>query len=109
MRRATLIALCAFCLSALYNGFAQDAQVSSRKLLVKVQPQYPELAHAAHITGIAKLQARVNTNGRVESVEILGGHPLLAQAAVLAVRQWKWEPSSQASEETVVVKFSLPE
>jgi len=90
-------------------AFAQDEQVSSRKIITKVQPQYPALAHQAHLTGTAKLLAKVNTNGRVESVQVLGGHPLLAQAASAAVSQWRWEPSSDTTQETVVVKFSLQE
>jgi len=102
MRRAVLmLVLCACFL------YAEDEQASARKIVVKVQPQYPALAHAAHITGTAKLLVRVNSNGKVESVEVLGGHPLLAQAAVAAVSQWKWEPSSQSSQEAVLVKFSL--
>jgi periplasmic protein TonB len=98
----TIVILCAV-------GFAQDEQVSSRKIITRVQPQYPALAHQAHLTGTAKLLAKVNTNGKVESIQILGGHPLLAQAASVAVTQWRWEPSSETTQETVVVKFSLQE
>lgn len=105
-----LIALsCAFCVAAPGAAFAQDEQVSSRKVLSKVEPQYPALAHAAHITGTAKLLAKVNSNGKVDSIQVLGGHPLLVQTAIVAISHWKWEPSNQPTQETVIVKFSLPE
>ena len=108
MRRVTLIALYVLfiCLSI---GFAQDDQTSTRKIVSGVQPQYPALAHAAHVTGTAKLLVKVNANGKVASIDVLGGHPLLAQAASTAVEQWKWEPLSQPTQETVIVKFSLQE
>jgi len=92
-------------------GFAQDQDesLSPRKLISKFQPAYPAMARASRISGIAKLAVHVRSNGKVESIQVLGGHPLLAQAAASAVSQWKWEPSNQDSLETVVVKFSLPD
>jgi TonB-like protein len=45
-------------------------------------------------------------NGTVKAVEIKGGHPILAQAAASAVSQWKWEPASHESRESVQVKFN---
>jgi TonB family protein len=112
MCRAILIALtCALCVNTLHFSLAQgqDDQTSTRKIVTKVQPQYPALAHAAHITGTAKLLVKVNGTGKVESVDVLGGHPLLAEAAVVAVSKWRWEPSGQPTQETVIVKFSLQE
>jgi TonB family protein len=110
MRRPISIGLCAFCVAFLQIGLGQvQDSISARKIVSRVQPQYPALAHAAHVTGTAKLLVKVNNNGKVESVEVVGGHPLLAQAATIAVNQWKWESSSQPTQETVVVKFSLPE
>lgn len=105
MRRAVLALTCALCINALQIAVAQDD--SARKILVKVEPQYPALAHTARISGTVKVMAHVSANGKVESVDVLGGHPLLAQTAVVAVSHWKWQPASQATEETVIVKFSL--
>jgi TonB family protein len=109
MRRAALIALAfVFCGSALCIGFAQDQdeQVSTRKVIFRMQPQYPPLARSAHIGGITRVMAHVNSTGKAESVQVLGGHPLLVQAAVAAVSHWKWEPSSQPTQEVVVIRFS---
>ena len=84
---------------------AQEDQTSPRKIVDKVVPQYPVLAHSSRLSGTVKLEARVSAGGKVKSVEIRGGHPLLAQAAAAAVSQWKWEPATQESRETVEVKF----
>jgi TonB family protein len=103
-----LAAVWVLCGSALGGGLlrAQDEQpTASRKIVTKVMPEYPALARVAHLSGIAKVEAKVGSNGRVESVEIRGGHPLLAQAAANAVSKWRWEPSGHETEEIVDVKF----
>jgi outer membrane biosynthesis protein TonB len=44
-------------------------------------------------------------DGSVRTVDIKGGHPVLAQAAVIAVRKWRWEPAPRESRESVELKF----
>jgi TonB family protein len=58
------------------------------------------------LQGVVRVDALVGPDGTVKSVEIKGGHPVLAQAAVNTVRRWKWEPSAHESHEVVEVKFS---
>jgi TonB family protein len=84
---------------------AQEDVVSPRKIVNKVLPQYPALANSTRLSGTVKIEALVSASGKVKSVEIRGGHPLLAQAAAAAVSQWKWEPASHESRETVEMKF----
>jgi TonB family protein len=68
-------------------------------------PEYPEIAARMKLTGTVQVQAVVRPDGTVKEVEILGGHPLLADAVARAVKQWKYQP---AAKETVeVVKFSF--
>ena len=62
------------------------------KLLHKVTPEYPAEARAAHISGLVRMEASMNANGSVRDVKATSGHPLLAAAAVAAVRQWEYEP-----------------
>jgi len=57
------------------------------------------------ISGNVKLEAIVAPNGSVKSVEVKGGHPLLAQTAQDAIREWKWEPTSHETHEIIEVKF----
>jgi len=58
------------------------------------------------IQGVVRIEAVVSPDGSVKAVVIKGGHPLLAQAAANAVRQWRWERASHETHEPVEVKFN---
>jgi TonB family protein len=85
---------------------AQQEAVAIRRITVHVAPAYPALAHSLALQGIVKVSAVVAADGSVKSVDVKGGHPVLAQAAASAVRQWKWEVAARESHEQVEVKFS---
>jgi len=85
---------------------AQQEPGSKRRLLNHATPAYPALGRSMGLAGVVKVEAVVASDGSVKNVDIKGGHPVLAQAAVNAVRQWKWEPSAHESRELVEVKFS---
>jgi TonB family protein len=88
-------------------AFAQTQEsVETRKVLMRVTPQYPALARKMSISGSVRLEVLVAPNGSVKAAEIKGGHPVLAQAAQSAVREWKYEPGSRETHETVEVKFT---
>jgi TonB family protein len=61
------------------------------------------------LQGTVKVEALVAPDGSVKTVDIKGGHPVLAQAAVNTVRRWRWEPAARESHEVVEVKFSPEE
>ena len=61
-------------------------------LVHKVQPTYPALARSARIQGVVMLQAVISKQGTIENLRILTGHPMLAPAAIDAVRQWRYRP-----------------
>ena len=86
-----------------------DAQDSARKLLSHPAPPYPALARNMALAGLVKLDVIVAPDGGVKSINVLGGHPVLAQAAANSLLQWKWEPASHETHELVQVKFSRPE
>lgn len=85
-------------------GHAQET--AKRRLVDHAAPAYPELARKMALEGVVKVDALVATDGRVKSVEIKGGSPVLTQAAADAVRQWKWEPTTRETHEIVEVKFT---
>jgi len=80
---------------------AQDG----RKAKFSVQPVYPELARKNNIQGTARLQVLVAADGSIKDIKVLGGSPLLVQAAVDAVKKWKFEAAS--TETTMVLKFEF--
>lgn len=69
-----------------------SAAVEAALLLKKVPPQYPPEAKAKHIEGTVLLHAFIDTQGNVAHLELISGHPLLAPAAIEAVKQWKYKP-----------------
>jgi protein TonB len=67
-------------------------EVRAPRLVKRVEPEYSELAKAARIEGTVILEATTDILGRVTAVRILQSVPLLDEAAVVAVKQWLYEP-----------------
>ena len=85
---------------------AQDQQVEiTRRAKFKVQPVYPDLARKMNLTGTVKIQVVVAANGTVKDAKVVGGHPVLAGAALDAVRKWRFEPAAVESSGVVDFKF----
>jgi TonB family protein len=85
-----------------------SAATSGRKVTVRTAPVYPELAKRMHIQGVAKVEAIVRPNGSVKSTRLVGGNPVLADAAIAAVGKWKFAPADTETTEIVQVTFELP-
>jgi protein TonB len=66
--------------------------VAAGNLLRKIEPQYPQMAKIAHIQGDVILAATISKNGAIENLHQVSGHPILVQAAMEAVKQWKYKP-----------------
>jgi TonB family protein len=80
---------------------------------VKVDPIYPPAAIQQGIQGVVELELRINPSGDVDRVTLISGHPILAPAAIEAVKQWKYKPyqlngSPATVETTVRMNFTLP-
>jgi len=105
-RFATLIALALVSLASTARGqhTAPPAE-AQRKVVTRIAPDYPELAHRLHIHGVVKVEAQVRANGSVKSAKVLGGNPVLVDAAVTAVEKWKFEAALNESTELVQVIF----
>ena len=85
---------------------AQEVQGDvSRRAKSKVQPVYPELARKMNLTGTVKVEVVVSPNGSVKDAKVVGGHPVLAGAALDAVRKWRFEPAAMDSSGVVEFKF----
>ncbi len=66
--------------------------VQSGLLVRKVNPSYPPLARQARIQGVVILQAQISKDGSIQNLQLISGHPMLAPAAIEAVKQWKYRP-----------------
>ncbi len=82
------------------------------RLIHKVDPKFPEEAKKSHIEGRVVIEATTNNDGDVVETKVLEGHPLLSEAAVAALKQWKYEPYYVKGRKrpvhfTVVMNFQL--
>jgi TonB family protein len=78
---------------AVTGGLREDADDFRNRLTVSPHPAYPELAQRVGIQGVVKLQVRVLKDGHVEVLKLLQGEPVLADAAISAVKQWRGKPA----------------
>jgi TonB family protein len=91
-----LLALCVMLAASL--TYAQDSavrinSVEARDAVVtKVDPKYPEMARKMKLSGTVKLTAVISESGKVESVKVMKGNPLLTGSARMALKQWKFTP-----------------
>ncbi len=67
--------------------------VQAAKIINRVQPVYPPLARQTRISGTVRLHAIIAKDGTIQQLEVVSGHPLLQQAALDAVRQWRYQPT----------------
>ncbi len=86
--------------------------VQQANLIRQVRPVYPPLAVKTRIQGVVLLEAVISKEGRIESLRIISGHPLLNQAALDAVQQWQYRATLLNGEPvpvitTITVNFSL--
>jgi TonB family protein len=106
-RTGVLVAVVALVAGVGTTGIrAQDSDNEIvRRAKNKVQPVYPDLARKMNITGTVKVQVVVAANGTVKDAKVVGGHPVLASAALEAVKKWRFEPAAGESSGVVDFKF----
>jgi periplasmic protein TonB len=90
----------------------QGGNVQEAKIIARPSPVYPALARQARISGQVVLHAIIGKDGTVTQLEVVSGHPLLVQAALDAVRQWRYQPTLLNGEPvevdtTITATFSL--
>ena len=121
MRKPQLLAaLASVCLAAL--AAAQTADTPKRLRVSSgvaeglkthtVDPKYPKEARDKGIEGDVILQATIDTKGNIANLNAVKGDPILADAAIEAVKQWKYKPfllngEPAEVETTILVKFHL--
>ena len=76
-----------------------------RKVKTSVKPAYPDVARRMHITGTVRLEATVGADGKVRDTRVVGGSPMLAEEASIAVKKWKYEEAPKETVEVVEVVY----
>ncbi len=98
-RKFIVVAVVALAMTLLRPARAED-----RKVKTQIEPTYPELAKQMHLNGTVRVEVTVNEQGNVKGTKVVGGNPVLADAAVKAVQKWKFEPGP---EETKLLTFDF--
>lgn len=90
------------------HALAQSSgtEEGKRKVKSKVAPAYPELAKRMNVVGKVKIEVIITPDGRVKSTRALGGHPLLVQSCIDAVKEWKFAAAPEESTQVVEFEFS---
>jgi TonB family protein len=81
-----------------------EGQEGERVLITRVEPNYPETLRRLGIGGVVRLKLAISPKGGIESVELLGGNPILGESAMAAVRQWVYS----ASRSRTLTEVSIP-
>lgn len=105
MRGGVLILALTLSLSANLAQAQNPSSGAERKVASRVAPAYPELAKKMHIHGAVRIEAIVRPNGSVKSTRVLGGNPVLVEAAQDAVGKWKFESGQGETTEVVQLSF----
>ncbi len=96
-------------ISSLFVGISSvaptRAQESERKLISRVEPEYPDALKKLYIGGVVRVEVQVNPSGTVKSTKLLGGSPILGQSTMKAVMQWRYVPAP--ADQTLVVKIDF--
>ncbi len=89
------------------GGGAQSSSTDEgkRKVKSRVAAVYPELAKRMNITGKVKIEVVIAPDGHVRTTRVIGGHPLLVNPAVDAIKEWKFVASSEESTQVVEFEF----
>ena len=101
LKRGWVMGLLLAALALAPSAWAQTEM--TRKAKSKVAPEYPQLARRMNITGVVKLQVTVAANGSIKNAKVVGGHPILVNSAMDAIKKWRYEPANE--ETTGIVEF----
>jgi periplasmic protein TonB len=94
------------------SGLIESSLIESR-LIHRVEPQYPAEALVQKIQGLVTLDVQIGGEGAVHNIDVVEGNPVLAQAAVQAVTQWRYRPYAVDGrpvemQTRITIRFTVP-
>lgn len=84
---------------------SQSSDSSDRKIITRVEPEYPDALKRLYIGGVVRVEVVVAPNGAVKSTRLLGGSPILGQSTMKAIKQWRYVAAP--SEQVLTVKLEF--
>ncbi len=90
----------------------ESSEIQQAKLVHRVEPIYPAIARQIRLEGTVQLRAVIGRDGTVQSAEVLSGSPVVVQAAIKAILDWRYQPTlldgePAAVETLITVVFRL--
>ncbi len=82
-----------------------ETSSEERKVVNRVDPEYPDALKKLYIGGVVRVEVQVAPNGAVKNTKLLGGSPILGQATMKAIKQWRYAPAPADETLTVRVEF----
>src|ERR1700693_6261596 len=91
------------------SAFSQKTgqQEVTRRAKVRIEPSYPERARQLKLTGKVRIEGIVSPDGNIKNTRVVGGSPLLVDAALDAIKQWKYEPGPRETLEKIEFSFQF--
>jgi TonB family protein len=83
----------------------QESKIE-RKLVTRVEPDYPPVLRMRQIGGTVRLEITISPKGNVENAKVIGGNPILVESAVAAVKKWKFASAPTSTTATVSLDFN---
>lgn len=87
------------------TGFSAFGQQEGRKMIAQPTPVYPPLMKQYRLSGTVKIHVVVGPDGQIKEAKVIGGHPAFVEAALEALKKWKYAPA--ATETTADLEFSF--
>ena len=78
---------------------------SGRRVVSNPSPEYPALAKTLNLKGAVKIEVLIGTNGVIRNTRVIGGHPVLVDASLIALKRWKYEAGTTETKELVTFRF----
>ena len=100
-----IFAILGLCIATAAPLWAQSKYDPERRVVKRVEPQYPETLKRLYIGGVVRVEVAVAPSGNTESMRLVGGNPILGQSAMKAIQQWKFAPAGGKSTFIVSLTF----
>ena len=107
-KRLSILAVCTTILivaNSPSRAQQDQSETKARKMLTKIVPMYPSLARKMGMAGTVKIEVLVAPNGSAKFTQVVGGHPVRAQASVEAIKSCKWEAATHDTKELIIFNF----
>jgi protein TonB len=97
--------ICLIAVFGIGTGVVIAQQDAERKIVKKVEPEYPSVLRDKGIGGTVRLRVTVKADGTVKDVQTIGGNAVLVESATRAVKQWRYAPTDRETLIDVAIHF----